>query len=148
MEKILCLDYGKKRTGIAISDPSQTIAFPLKTLLTCNLIPFLQQYIPEENIRIIVVGWPINLDGSQGHATQLVASFIRFLKHHFSQISIAQHDERFTSKMAAESLVLAGLKRKKRREKERLDTISATLILQSFLAAREHAQLTDLPFPL
>ena len=138
MGKALCLDYGKRRTGVAISDPNQEFSFPVKTLQTPDILPFLQRYIPQEHVTTIVVGWPIGLDGHQNDATRQVARFISFLKASFPEVPVVPYDERFTSQMAVEALVLKGVKRKKRAEKGRLDSISATLILQSYLAAQAH----------
>ena len=133
MSRVIGLDYGKKRTGVAVTDDLQLIATPLKTVESYRIIAFLKDYIAAESVETIVVGWPLQLDGNEGPATRLVAQFMRLLKRHFAEIPVVHYDERFTSVIAQKSLFASGLKKKKRQEKARLDARSASLILGSFL---------------
>ncbi len=137
MARLVGLDYGKKRTGIAITDPMQIISSPLKTIPSYTIIPFLQKYLTTETIEAIIIGWPLQLNGKEEIATRLVAQFIRILKRYFPHIPIIKYDERYTSVIAKKSLLQAGLKRKKRQEKGRLDAISASLILRSYMNKKE-----------
>ena len=136
MARIVALDYGKKRTGIAVTDPMQMIASPLATIPTYKAIAFLKNYTQKENISLFVIGWPLQLNGKEGLATRLVASFMRMLKRYFPKIPIVPYDERFTSLMAQHGLLQLGLPKKKRQEKDRLDSISASLILHSFMESK------------
>ena len=143
MSRIVGLDYGIKRIGIAVSDPLKIIASPLQTVAFHDILPFLKKYVARESVETIVVGWPLNLDGSKGKMVFLVEQFIRFLQRHFPSILIQHHDERFTSIIAKQSLLQSGLKRQKRRDKSRLDTISAALMLRSFMEKTNKANRLD-----
>ena len=136
MARIMALDYGQKRTGIAVTDPMQMIASPLTTISTYQAIPFLQKYTQKESISIFVIGWPLQLDGQEGRTTRLVASFMRMLKRYFPKIPIIPYDERFTSLLAQYGLLQLDLPKKKRQEKGRLDRISAAIILDSFMESK------------
>lgn len=140
MARILGLDYGHKRVGIAVSDPMQLIACPLKTICTHEIVPFLQLYTNKENVEMMVVGWPLQLDGALGPATRLVAQFIRLLKRYFPHIPVVHYDERFTSILAEKSLKKKGFSKKQRQDKARLDMISATFILRSFMEKKRTMQ--------
>jgi putative Holliday junction resolvase len=136
MARILCIDYGGKRTGIAVTDPLQIIATGLTTIDTKNFIPFLKDYISKEQVEKILIGWPLNLDDTATHATPLVENAIKQLNKHFSSIPIEKVDERFTSKLAKDAMFEMGLKKKQRRDKKLLDEIAATMMLQEYLANR------------
>ncbi|MEM9569558.1 MAG: Holliday junction resolvase RuvX [Bacteroidota bacterium] len=136
MARIMALDYGQKRTGIAVTDPMQMIASPLTTISTYQAIPFLQKYTQKESISLFVIGWPLQLDGQEGRTTRLVASFMRMLKRYFPKIPIIPYDERFTSLLAQYGLLQLDLPKKKRQEKGRLDRISAAIILDSFMESK------------
>ena len=131
--RIVCLDYGLKRTGIAVSDPLQIIATALTTVETKNLMDFLKEYTGKEAVEKIVIGYPLNLDGSDTHITKDVERFIKKLEKQFPSVTVFKEDERMTSKMAVRAMVEGGVKKKKRRDKKMLDKISAVLILQSYL---------------
>lgn len=133
MPRILCIDYGKKRTGIAVTDPLQIIATGLTTVDSPELIPFLKKYFQQEVVERIVIGDPKNLDDSDTHATPLVQDIIKKLKKEFPQMPIEKVDERFTSKMAKEAMVEMGLKKKDRRNKRTVDEIAATIMLQEYM---------------
>lgn len=133
MGRILALDYGIKRTGIAATDPLQIIASPVTTVATKELSVYLKDYINREEVDILVIGMPKRLDDHDTHATQAVVKFISEFKSKYPQIEVVEEDERFTSKMAVQAMVTGGMKKKDRRKKENVDKISAVLILQSYL---------------
>lgn len=133
MSRILAIDYGSRRVGLAVTDPQQIIASPLDTVSAKDLMPYLKRYLTREQVERIVVGYPLKEDGTPTHATPLVDHLLQQLKQTFPGLRIYTHDERFTSKLARRSLVASGAKKKSRQKKENLDKISATLILQSFL---------------
>ena len=134
MGRILAIDYGLKRTGLAVTDPLKIIASPLETVQTVGLINWLADYIQKEEVEHIVVGMPVKLDMSNTHTTVPVKFFIKKIKLQFPQIPVSAEDERFTSKIAHQTMIIGGMKKKDRREKANVDKISATLILQSYLA--------------
>ena len=133
MARIIALDYGKQRTGIAVTDELQLIASGLATVNTQDLLQFLKDYIAKENIARIVVGEPKQRDNTPSEVEASIRVFLKSLKSSFPLIPIDRQDERFTSKVAVQSMVEAGLKKKQRRNKELIDEISATLILQAYL---------------
>ena len=134
MARILALDYGEKRTGIAVTDPLQMIASGLATVPTPELLNYLEDYTRAEEVERIVVGQPRQRDGRPSEVEGAISDFLSALAKRLPGIPVSRQDERFTSKMAARSLVEGGVKKKKRRDKAALDEISATLILQSFLS--------------
>ncbi|WP_212006368.1 Holliday junction resolvase RuvX [Chitinophaga sp. HK235] len=133
MARVMAIDYGKKRTGLAVTDPLQLIASGLTTVLTHELIPFLKKYFAAEEVEMILIGEPKNLDGNDTHATPLVAECIRVLQKNFPHIPVKKVDERFTSRIAFQSMIDSGLKKKDRQNKGLVDEISATIILQEYL---------------
>lgn len=133
MGRILSIDYGKKRTGLAVTDPLQLIASGLTTVPTHELIPFLKKYMATETVTEIIIGDPKNLDGSATDATALVTECIRILHKHFPALPVKKIDERFTSKLASRSMIDSGLKKKDRQNKALVDEISATILLQEYL---------------
>ncbi|MGB5204192.1 Holliday junction resolvase RuvX [Eudoraea sp.] len=133
MARIIALDFGKQRTGIAVTDELQLIASGLVTVNTKELLKYLQDYIAKENIARIVVGEPKQWNNTPSESEVLIQPFLKKLKETFPSIPIDRQDERFTSKVAFQTMVQAGLKKKQRRNKELIDEISATLILQSYL---------------
>lgn len=134
MPRILCIDYGKKRTGIAVTDPLQIIATGLTTVDSSELISFLKTYFQHEEVELIVIGEPKNLDDSDTHATPLVNAIIKKLEKEFPNIPIKKVDERFTSKMAKQAMIDMGMKKKDRRNKRTVDEIAATIMLQEFMS--------------
>ena len=133
MGRIIAIDFGLKRTGLAVTDPLQIIGSPLETIPTSDLMEWLRSYFTKESVERIVIGMPSKLDLSDTHITQDVIKFVDRLKDSFPDIPVTEIDERFTSKIAMQSMVLGGMKKKDRKKKENVDKISATLILQSFL---------------
>jgi putative Holliday junction resolvase len=133
LARILCIDYGLKRTGIAVTDPLQIIATGLTTVDAQQLLPFLKDYCSKEQVELIIIGEPKNLDDTDTHATPLVEKFIRVLQKTFPAIPIQKVDERFTSKMASQAMIDMGLKKKQRRDKALVDEIAATIMLQDYL---------------
>ena len=135
MGRVMGIDYGLKRTGLAVTDPLRIIATPLETVRTHTLISYLQSYCQTEPVDTFVVGIPKKLDNSDTHITQAVRIFVRLLSDKFPEQQVHLHDERFTSKMALEAMVAGGTTKKYRRTKGNIDKVSATIILQSYLAA-------------
>jgi putative holliday junction resolvase len=133
MARILSIDYGLKRTGIAITDPLQIIATGLTTVESYKLIPFLKDYFSKEKVELILIGDPKNLDNSDTHATLPVKRVIEQLQKNFPSIPIEKMDERFSSKMAFRAMLDMGLKKKQRRNKALIDEIAATMMLQEWL---------------
>lgn len=138
MGRILAIDYGLKRTGLAVTDPLKIIASPLDTVPTVGIFKWLKIYMGKEDVEIIVVGMPVNLSNTDTDATKPVKSFIKKLKSTFQQILVSTEDERFTSKIARQSMIMGGMKKKDRRIKANVDKISASIILQSYLAKTNH----------
>ena len=136
MGRLLALDYGTKRTGIAVTDPMQIIASGLTTIATNELIDFLKKYVKEEPIDSFIIGLPKQMDNTMSESETAILKFIQKLEEQFPQIPIKRHDERFTSKMAFQTMIDGGLNKKKRRNKALVDQISATLILQSYLSSK------------
>ncbi len=137
MGRIVALDYGSKRVGIAITDPLKIIATPLETVQTKEIINFLKGYDEKEEIEEFVVGFPYDLKGNPTNATPLVKDFVIRLQRDFPGKQISLEDEKYTSKIAIAALVAGGMKKKDRRKKENIDKISATIILQSYLEKRK-----------
>ena len=133
MARVLCIDYGLKRTGIAVTDPLQIISTGLTTVDTHSLVPFLKKYFGEETVELIVIGYPKNLDNSDTHATPLVDAVIMKLNKEFPQIPVKTIDERYTSKMAKQAMLDMGMKKKARRKKGTVDEIAATIMLQEYM---------------
>lgn len=133
MARVLAIDYGGKRTGIAVTDPLQIIATGLTTVPSRELIPFLKKYFSDEPVERIIIGEPKNWDDTDTHATPLVEACIRDLKKHFPSMPIEKVDERYTSKMAKQSMLESGMKKKDRRNKSLVDEIAATIMLQEWL---------------
>ena len=133
MARILAIDYGKKRVGLAVTDPLKKIANGLATVSTVNIWDYLENYLGKEKIECIVVGYPRQLNNKPSDACKYINPFIKKLKKTYSDIAVKLMDERFTSKLALQVMLESGLKKKARQNKELVDTISATIILQSYL---------------
>ena len=129
----MMLDYGKKRTGIAVTDPLRIIASSLGTVDTTGLMDFLKKYFAQESVSLVLVGYPLNLDDSATHATPLVEGFIRAFKKLFPAMPIETVDERYSSKMASQAIAGMGLKKKKREQKGLIDEVSAMMLLQEWM---------------
>lgn len=133
MARILSIDYGGKRTGIAVSDPLQIIATGLTTIESRELIPFLKKYFAEEVVELVIIGMPVNWDESDTHGTPLVKEAIKKIKKEFPQMPLKEVDERYTSKMAKNAMLEMGMKKKDRRDKKLVDEIAATIMLQEYM---------------
>ena len=133
LARILALDYGEKRIGIAITDELQIVASGLATIDTKKIVSVLADYLKNENVELFIVGEPKQLNSNESESEQFIKPFIEKLRQTFPKIPVKRIDERFTSKMAFQSMIESGLKRKQRKNKSLIDEISAILILQSYL---------------
>src|SRR5580704_14894241 len=133
MARILAIDYGLKRTGIAVTDPLQIIATGLTTVESPKLIAFLKEYMRTEAVELILMGEPKNWDDSDTHATPLVRQIVQRLQKEFPAVPLKMVDERFTSKLASRAMVEMGMKKKQRQNKALVDEIAATIMLQEYL---------------
>jgi putative Holliday junction resolvase len=133
MARILAIDYGGKRTGIAVTDPLQIIATGLTTIESKELIPFLKNYFLQEIVELIIIGLPKNWDETDTHGTPLVEAAIKKITKEFPQMPIKTVDERYTSKMAKNAMIEMGMKKKDRQNKKLVDEIAATIMLQEYL---------------
>lgn len=133
MARIIALDYGKKRTGIAVTDPLQLIATALETVATKELVGFLKKYTTAEPVEKILIGYPLNFDDTPTDATALIDKFIPKLQHVFPEIEIEKWDERMTSRMASQQIAQMGLNKKQKEKKELIDAVSAVIMLQEYL---------------
>ncbi len=133
MPRILSIDYGLKRTGIAVTDPLKIIATGLTTIESPKLIPFLKDYFKKEEVELIIIGEPKNWDESDTHATPLVRQAIARLQKEFPAMPVKTVDERYTSKMASRAMIDMGMKKKQRQNKALVDEIAATIMLQGYL---------------
>ena len=133
MARILAIDYGLKRTGIAVTDPLQIIATGLTTVDSKEMIPFLKSYFLHEAVELIIIGEPKNWDESDTHATPLVKDVVKKLQKEFPQIPLKTVDERYTSKMAKQAMIEMGMKKKARQNKRTVDEIAATIMLQEYM---------------
>jgi len=136
MTRLLAIDYGTKRTGIAVTDEMQLIASGLTTVPTEKLIPFLENYFTEEKVELVIIGEPKQKDGSHSNVEEEIKKFILKFLEVFTEMKIDRMDERFTSKMAFQTMIDSGLKKGKRKDKALVDEISATIILQSYLYSK------------
>jgi len=133
MGRILALDYGSKRTGIAITDELQLIASGLTTVFTSELMDFLKQYFASEKVELVLVGEPKQKDGTHSNIEAEIQKFLKQFSEVFPEMEVVRADERFTSKMAFQTMIDSGLKKKQRQNKALVDEISATIILQQYL---------------
>ena len=138
MARILSIDYGLKRTGLAVTDPFQIVATGLATVETKDLLAWLKTYFQTESVELIIIGDPKNLDNTATHATGLVTAFVKQLTHHFPAMPVKKIDERFTSKMALQSIRESVMKKKDRRNKGLVDEVAATILLQGYLLQHNH----------
>lgn len=136
MARLLAIDYGTKRTGIAVTDEFQIIASGLTTVETSKLLPFLQEYCTKENVELVVIGKPKQMNNQVSESEAAILPFIDKLKITLPSIPIVRVDERFTSKMAFQTMIDSGLTKGQRRNKALVDEISATIILQSYMASK------------
>jgi len=134
--RILAIDYGQKRVGLAVTDPLQIIANSLTTIQTKDIWEFLADYFQKEDVECVVIGYPKQMNNQASDSVRYINPFLGKFQKVYPEMEIKQVDERFTSKMAFQTMIDAGLKKKARQNKELVDTISATIILQSYLEQR------------
>jgi putative Holliday junction resolvase len=135
MARIISIDYGGKRTGLAVTDPLQIIATGLETIESKDLIPWLKKYLLQEDVELIIIGLPKNWDDSDTHGTPLVEATIKKIQKEFPKMPLKTVDERYSSKMAKDAMLEMGMKKKDRRVKGNVDVIAATIMLQEYLQA-------------
>lgn len=133
MGRILAIDYGRKRVGLAVTDPTQVIANGLDTVRTHDIIPYLRSFFQDEEVEKIVIGYPVQMNNKPSESTRYIDPFIKQLHKEFPEYPIEKVDERFTSKMALQAMIDGGVKKKDRRNKALVDKVSAVIILQSYL---------------
>ncbi len=133
MGRIMAIDYGKVRTGLAVTDPVRIIATALTTIPTPTLLPYIKEYCAREEVDIFVVGEAKHMDNTPSESMQYIEPFVAELKNQFPGKEVARVDERFTSKIAFQSMIDSGLRKKQRRDKGMIDQVSATIILQSYM---------------
>ncbi|MBR9921404.1 MAG: Holliday junction resolvase RuvX [Bacteroidetes bacterium] len=133
MARILAIDYGTKRTGLAVTDPLKLIAQPLETLATAELLEFLKNYLAEEEVECIVLGMPLHPDGNPAQIAHLVVGFERKLRKLYPDLQVVTWDERYTSEDAKKAILASGARQKKRRDKGLVDRVAAALILHDYL---------------
>ena len=131
--RILSIDFGAKRTGLAVTDPFKIIATALDTIETPKLITYLKDYFSKEAVELVIIGMPTNWDDSATHATPMVENFIKEFQKIFPSIPIKTVDERYSSKLASQAMIEMGMKKKQRRDKSMIDQIAATILLQEYL---------------
>ncbi|OGS81114.1 MAG: Holliday junction DNA helicase RuvA [Flavobacteria bacterium RIFCSPLOWO2_12_FULL_31_7] len=133
MGRILSIDYGQKRTGIAVTDDFQIIASGLTTIPSTELISFLRTYFSKENVETVIIGEPKQMNGLPSESSEIIEKFIQQFQNEFPTMKMERVDERFTSKMAFQTMIDSGLKKKQRQNKGLIDEIAATILLQDYL---------------
>ena len=139
MGRILAIDYGEKRTGLAVTDPVRIIATALTTVATPTLLQFLKDYCAREQVDIFVVGKAMHMDGTPSESMRYIEPFVEKLRETFPDKEVARVDERFTSKMAFQSMIDSGLRKKDRRDKGMIDRVAATIMLQDYMRSNKQA---------
>lgn len=138
MGRILAIDYGKKRVGLAVTDPMQMIATRLTTVAAHEIWTFLKEYLAKEEVEKVIVGYPMQMNNLPSEAVNYINPFLRKFQKDYPEMPLEQVDERFTSKMAFQTMIDAGLKKKDRQDKGTIDGVSATIILQSYLEQKKY----------
>lgn len=133
MARILAIDWGSKRTGIAVTDPLRIIASPLETVPTSKVLDYLERYLAAEKVDLIVLGAPFHDDGTPAQVARQIDKFAAHLRKRFPQVKVVRQDERNTSREAADIILRSGARKKKRRDKGLIDKVSASLILQAYM---------------
>jgi putative Holliday junction resolvase len=133
MDRIVGIDYGRKRVGVAVSDPLRIFASALETVPSAKIIEYLQKYAASESIERFVVGYPVNLDGRPSEAAKDVDAFLNLLRKKFPSVPVSLEDERFTSVLAHRAMIDGGVRKMDRRDKSAVDKVSAALILQTYM---------------
>lgn len=136
MPRILAIDYGIRRTGLAVTDDLQIIASGLTTVASESVIPFLKDYFAKENVIKVLIGEPKQMNGQPSESTPIIEKFVADFKTHFPEMKVERVDERFTSKMAFQTMIDSGLKKKQRQNKALVDEIAATILLQDYLTRK------------
>jgi putative holliday junction resolvase len=136
MPRILSIDYGQKRTGIAVTDDFQIIASGLTTIPSATAIDFLKDYFSKENVEAVLIGEPKQMNGQPSESAPIIKGFVTHFTNHFPDMKVIRVDERFTSKMAFQTLIDSGLSKKKRQNKALIDEIAATIMLQDYLSRK------------
>ena len=144
MDRIIGIDYGRKRTGVAVSDPLGIFASALDTVHSAKIIDYLKKYAEKENVVLFVVGYPMNMDNRPSEAAKDVDIFLKQLKKNFPGIPVETEDERFTSVLAHRAMIDGGMKLKDRRDKNSVDRISAAIILQSYMDRKSGGHCTGM----
>ena len=141
MSRILAIDYGRKRTGLAVSDPLQLIANRLTTISSQNIWEFLDDYFEKEQVETAVVGYPRQMNNEASEAVRYINPFLKKFQQKYPEIKIELQDERFTSKLAFQSMIDGGVKKQKRQDKSMIDAVSATIILQGYLEQKRNCKV-------
>jgi len=141
MPRILAIDYGKKRTGLAVTDPLQIIANRLTTVATHEIWNFLSDYFQKEDVSVVVIGYPRTMNNEASEAVRYINPFIKKFQVKYPDMAIELQDERFTSKMAFQTMIDGGVKKEKRRDKAMIDAVSATIILQGYLEQKRNNRI-------
>lgn len=137
MARLLAIDYGTRRTGIAVSDPLGIIAQPLETVATAELMTYLKAYIARESVSVIVVGMPRQMNGAPSQSFEHIEPFVKRLRNEFTAIPVEYYDERFTSVLAHKAMLAGGVRKMDRRDKAMVDRISAAIILQDYMDSKK-----------
>ena len=143
MGRILAIDYGVKRTGLAVTDPLRIVPGGLSTVPTAQLLTFLSEYIASEKVDLIVVGYPTQMNAEESQTTQKIRPLVTQIEKKFPDIKVVLYDERFTSKLAQRAILESGMRKMKRRNKALVDEVSAVIILQSYMDSLEYQQLNQ-----
>lgn len=137
MPRILAIDYGQKRTGIAVTDEMQIIASGLTTIPSATAIAFLKDYFFKEKVEVVLIGEPKQMNGEPSESASIIKGFVTHFSNHFPDMKVIRVDERFTSKMAFQSMIDSGMSKKQRQNKGLIDEISATIMLQDYLTRKK-----------
>ncbi len=146
MPRILSIDYGQKRTGIAVTDQMQIIASGLTTIPSDTVIPFLKDYFSKEKVEAVIIGEPKQMNGEPSQSASIIKGFVTHFSNHFPEIKVIRMDERFTSKMAFQTMIDSGLSKKQRQNKALVDEISATIMLQDYLSQKKNLKIINLKY--
>ena len=138
MARILGIDYGRKRTGIAVTDPLQIVANSLATVPTHTLLDYIKNYVAQKAVEAIVIGQPTQLNGQPSESMRYITPFVKKLQKEMPQMPVIMYDERFTSTIAHQAMLDGGMKKSDRQDKNRVDAIAATIILNDYLQSKSH----------
>lgn len=141
MARILGIDYGRRRTGVAVTDPLQIVAGAIGTLPTHTVLQFIKDYVAKEQVELIVVGLPTQLNGQPSESMRYITPFVNTLRKQLPQIPVEMYDERFTSTIAHQAMLDGGMKKSDRRDKAKVDSIAATIILNDYLTSKNNMKL-------